>query len=531
MYNVLIVDDEQLMLTYLANNIASLCSSFQITGIAYDGLEAMELMNKQFFDLVITDIRMPEMDGLALAKFTYEANPLTKIIIISGYNEFEYARTAIKYQVTDYLVKPLNDDSLKEVLLKVKEQLDESRPSKYQFTCESFSHLENNLLKQQFLSAILEGDSNLIYLIFSELEKRQIQLAKDFSTVMVLSIDELKLLLQRKNTFDITSFHLKLNQICLNYSLENNMVCIYNSNGTTLLLLDSDTDVSLNQESILIYETINHLALQSELPEITAAVGMTVTDVLDLPLSYFSANDGLVLSLKKIKSPVLYESALNNADFIEKLNTVCNNIYTDYLSYSTQKLYMDIRSYCELFSDNINNAMLLRFGSHLIRYICQRSNIKSQYIKLSYGNLTENIDHLILSGMPSSDDCYKSITSSIEPLLAIIQQPVISGTEQIVDAAKKYILSHYNEQISLSLVADQVGVNSCYLSDLIHKNLGEPYSKYILRIRMEQAARLLKSNPNEKIYQISEKTGFVSTKHFISVFKKFYGVTPTSYIP
>ncbi|RGE73625.1 AraC family transcriptional regulator [Eisenbergiella massiliensis] len=86
----------------------------------------------------------------------------------------------------------------------------------------------------------------------------------------------------------------------------------------------------------------------------------------------------------------------------------------------------------------------------------------------------------------------------------------ISESQQIAENARKYILSHYQEQISLSQIAEEIGVNSCYLSDIFHKYMGEPCSRYLLRIRMEQAARLLKENPEEKIYKIAEHTGFVS---------------------
>ena len=107
MYHVLVVDDETLMRKYLANSIPSFTDKFQVSGIAKDGLEAMELLKKQHYDLVITDIQMPEVDGLSLAKYLHENFPDIAVIIISGFNDFEYARKAIKYQVTDYLLKPL----------------------------------------------------------------------------------------------------------------------------------------------------------------------------------------------------------------------------------------------------------------------------------------------------------------------------------------------------------------------------------------------------------------------------------------
>ena len=100
---------------------------------------------------------------------------------------------------------------------------------------------------------------------------------------------------------------------------------------------------------------------------------------------------------------------------------------------------------------------------------------------------------------------------------------------QFSKMAKEYINQHFCESISLSEVADYCNVNSSYLSNLFHKQLGISYSKYLMQIRMERAVAYLKDSPETKIYEIGEKLGFVSTKHFISVFKKYYGVSPTTY--
>lgn len=122
MYQILIVDDEQLMREYLQYNISILCPYFSVTGVASDGLEAVELLKKQTFHVVITDIKMPEMDGLKLAGYINTHFPKIKTIIISGYSEFNYAKQAIKYNVDDYLLKPLVDDEMKEVLQKIHEE-------------------------------------------------------------------------------------------------------------------------------------------------------------------------------------------------------------------------------------------------------------------------------------------------------------------------------------------------------------------------------------------------------------------------
>lgn len=99
------------------------------------------------------------------------------------------------------------------------------------------------------------------------------------------------------------------------------------------------------------------------------------------------------------------------------------------------------------------------------------------------------------------------------------EQTITQDTMPVIKMAKEYINQHFCESISLSEVADYCNVNSSYLSNLFHKQLGISYSKYLMQIRMERAAAYLKDSPETKIYEIGEKLGFVSTKHFISVFK------------
>ena len=105
----------------------------------------------------------------------------------------------------------------------------------------------------------------------------------------------------------------------------------------------------------------------------------------------------------------------------------------------------------------------------------------------------------------------------------------INDSYYLIEKTKEYISIHYKEQISLISVADYLNINSAYLSTLFAKYTNETYSKYLTRIRMEQAILILKSNPYEKIYKVAEQTGFISSKHFNNVFKKFYGITPTEW--
>ena len=180
-------------------------------------------------------------------------------------------------------------------------------------------------------------------------------------------------------------------------------------------------------------------------------------------------------------------------------------------------------------SDSFTLSTMIRYFVHLLKYIYSRSNIKSQYIKSAYHSLTQSFNDMIPdSGLSMEKACY-AIYRAICALQDTSMPSVLSEPNQIVHLARQYILLHYSEPVSLTQIADEIGVNNCYLSDLFHKNLGESYSKYLLRIRMEQAVQLLKNRPDIKIYDIAMQVGYVSPKHFISVFKKYYGVTPSNY--
>ena len=126
MFDALIVEDEPLMRNYLADNLTRIHPEWRASQSCRDGLEAMDILKREKFNLVITDIKMPSMDGLELSQYIHERYPDTKVIILTGYNEFDYARTAVRNGVVDYLLKPLEDRELTEALNRIS-------PTTYEF--------------------------------------------------------------------------------------------------------------------------------------------------------------------------------------------------------------------------------------------------------------------------------------------------------------------------------------------------------------------------------------------------------------
>ena len=531
MFHTLIVDDEQLMRQYLGANLSIICPDFCVTGIACDGLEAVELLKKQSFDLVITDIKMPEMDGLNLAKYIYESGISSKVIIISGYNEFEYARRALKYGVSDYLSKPLSDASIYETLSKIKSvlDLDVSRKNTL-LSSNTYDNYSDQEVKSALLSAIIVGSNTSIQQLYGILEHRGIIFMQSYSALMLFSIDDLYLLLYDKTPSENTSYRYELNQHCKTYCELQHITTAYDDYGNTMVLLSAETEEEIVTVANHIYEVMLQSYHKQDKIKVISSYGYVVKDLMSLISSYTSALESLTLTLINVPSPISSTYFISQSRFLNEMKTICEALYSDYISKNISKTHSDLYLYILLFQESININAVLRFGTYLLRYLSRKCNIKSEYTISAFKELTSNIDQWLITKTPDKENIHALFMRALKVLDHDNIFILVPETTKMVESAKEFICTHYHEQISLVQMADFLKVNPSYLSDLFHKNLGEPYSKFLTRVRMEQALLLLKSNPNEKIYRIAEKTGFVSAKHFNSVFKKFYGLTPTEYI-
>lgn len=531
MYTALIVDDEPLMRKFFENNLTSICADFCVTGIACDGLEAVELLKKQSFDLVITDINMPEMNGINLAKYIFESSINTKVIIISGYNEFEYARAAIKYGVSDYILKPLSDKDISDTLLKIKEKLDKEKAVIDPFVpLPAYDNLPLPELKSALLSAIISGNNNSIHYLYDLMQKRHMTFSDSYFLVMLLCIDDLHLFLQKESSTKKGFYSFELKQQCISFSDSHDYAATCADHDYSILLLNAKSEEEIVAMAASVYKEITTGYWSYDKIKIIASYGYITKDVLSLAASYSSAKKSLALDLINIPSPISFKHLINQQKFINELTTICNALCLDYISKNINKTSSDLLLYIGLFQNNISLASILKFGTYLIQYLAKRCNIKPEFTESAFKELTNNADECIITKNYDKKCIHFIFTKVLKALDDEEVFIIVPETARIVESAKEFICTHYQDQISLTLIADSLNVNPSYLSDLFHKITGETYSKFLTRIRMEQALLLLRSNPNEKVYIISEKVGFVSVKHFNSVFKKFYGLTPTEFI-
>ena len=530
MYTVMIVDDEPLMLKYLGGNISRIAPKWCVTGLASDGLQAVNLLQRQKFDLIITDIKMPEMDGLELAKFVYEIYPQTQVVIISGFDDFEYARRAIRCGVSDYLLKPLSDENIAETLKKSATAMDEKESKLFSDQIiGKIGSLTDAELKSAFLNAIIQANGADVKSLYTAIYNRHISIMESNACIMVLSIDSAYLLMHGSDYQKILSEQMRLNQRCSEiFECNPNITVCYCEFNNTALLICGKSKNAVEQSVRSVYNEIACLFEKEFQVKPRGAYGTVVEDLLFLQKSYQVAAESLVLSFMEENLPVSPVSFISQKNFINGISTQISSIYSDFISGNGSKMRADLSNFFGILSEQKDQLTSVRLLIHLLNSITQKSKMKEEQLEKAFQQLSSliNADLSNLSEKNIIDMSHKAILSLNKDNSFRNQEE----NSQIVDEAKEYIYSHYSEPISLTLVAEKIGVSSSYLSDLFHKEIGEPYSKFITRVRMEQVTILMRANPGEKIYTLAIQVGFVNVKHFNSVFKKFYNMTPTEFI-
>lgn len=529
MYSVMIVDDEPLMVKYLKNNVGKIAPEWQVSGIAPDGLQAVELLERQSFDLVITDIRMPEMDGLELAKFISEIYPQTRVVIISGFDDFDYARRAIRCGVSDYLLKPLSDENISGTLKEIAEQLRAARAKSFsEDVLAKAAALPPSEIRSLFLHAVLYQDNADIRAVYSVMAGRQMELLRQpYSCVGVLGVDAAALLSSGKDYREIASHQMRLNQLCREVCRDdpNSAVCYCADDTTAVLLCSQEAEAAAKRAEEVCGEVRRRME-RDGFVRVLGTCGPAEKDILCLQNSYQAASQNFMLTF-------FTEPPASGEDMTKRKKSVCDftalesSVYSDYISNHDAGIHNALTGFFERLPEGGDGLLSARFGLCLLGLIARRGRVRKKRLEKAFRQLASSWNDACRKADPK--EVAEAFYRAIFALNKDEVPPYPGDNNQLVDGAKNYIAAHYSEPISLTLIAEKLGVSSSYLSDLFHREVGEPYSKFITRVRMEQAILRMKSDPNKKIRTLAAEVGFINAKHFNSVFKKFYHVTPTEY--
>lgn len=498
MYRVLVVDDEKLERDGIRFLLSMEEGEWEIYEAA-NGKLALNELRKHPVDLMLTDIKMPHMDGLELSKKAREEYPDLEIIIFSGYGDFAFAQEAIRYGVTDYVLKPVDPDRFHDTIQKIQKEI-ASRKNK-----EQQSIKEKSFLQQYFLLGyIYSGDQERL---------KEAEGIVDFSVweqwhcAILIESDE--------SFFDSAS-----DEVPLEIQEELRRSFFYlNLNGRQSLLLFKDvycdyTLVAKNVYSILkrLHPVRFHLAVSRrfdgyrELPGIMEQLEQQMEEKFYHPEKHVFSNedDVLKLSVGEVQD-----------------SQIMQMISEDITRKDTDQLRKHFACLKEKYHDNTQySAMYIKFVfSNVIQELFQENQFSGE----------RRLEHEIerLYNCRNIMEILEVTEDNIKEYEAFLDRSMSSSRNEVA-AVKNYIYQHYEEDLNLEMLAEKVYLSSGYLSFIFKKETGMNLNRYIRVFRMEKAKELLCST-NMKVAQVSERVGFANVSYFCRSFREYYGSSPESY--
>lgn len=507
MYKAIVVDDEEMIRNGIKNVIPweSLGVSEVITASSVN--EAINIMKSNNFDIMITDICMPEKDGLSLVKEVNDINSALKIIVLTGFDNFEYAQKCCKMKVNDFLLKPIDEDELTDVIRNLIKELDEEREKlQNQKKILRVEGTEEQIKLESIMQNIICNKSS-----YEDINKilSEYNLCIEYKyRVMILSpiLDDN---LSWKNHFKLLNLSIK--KVCIEiFDCNNDGITFEDINKNIVIIIFIRNDSSYKNK---IKFLIQYLKEEYDIKQ-KYVLGSIVNNIRKIDISY---NDGY----RKINNNDINSSG----EYEKKMKEFNYSIYNikQFISENINNLDLVVKEY-DKFIELIDSYNL---SIGLVRKYCFDivTTIYFAYISEFESKNDDSINSLAVSlqGL-KKEDAIKVIRNFIIQMYGLEE----GENREIIIEAKRYIKNNLDKAISVCNIAERLYVNPTYFSRLFKNSTGEGCNNYIVRKKIEKAKELLKTT-TMKIGKIADIVGYKDTNYFSLTFKKQTGLTPKEF--
>ncbi|MBR6088580.1 MAG: helix-turn-helix domain-containing protein [Anaerolineaceae bacterium] len=523
MYQIFIVEDELLIRQSIRNVIEKMPGPYALCGEASDGEMALAMMQDLMPDILITDIRMPFLDGFGLIKNAKAMMPWLKIVIISGFGDFESAQKAISLGVDQYLLKPVRQADLIRVVEEMAAQIEKSRSSRGSALPDGMDEEEVlKVLRQHFMRQLLYDEADTEKLL-DRMQRLKMDIMRKHYLVAVCSFDSPQ------------ADHRMLENAVLKVLNETQTMMVYfnNADRMTVLAFDNDPDV-LNER---VYRFINILRheLQDICPVITTVISSDVQRIGEISEAYKKAN-----GLLKTVSGIAAGQVLNARDTAQISANMIRQNTPFYDSFSQMLRDFDNKKDAEeLVNEIFRSPADEQFNSRLMRYnaLIALVKIAVQMISRAHPDVNEkdiavelSSRYDILNAAGSKAGFRETAKGLIETTLNAKQAD--SGeikNHHVISQAEQYLKENFcDPNISLISVANHVAMSAAYFSTVFSQTTGRSFITYLTALRVERAKELLRTT-NMKLADIALEIGYSEPNYFSHVFRKTVGITPKEY--
>lgn len=530
-YRVLVVDDEEEIREGIIRKIDWNALGYEVVGSAENGVEALELAEHLHPDVIMTDIKMSFMDGLQLCERISERMPSVKLIIFSGFDDFEYAQKAIKLNVTEYLLKPVNAQELTATLQKLKRQLDQELADQRDVEMLRRNYRESlPVLREQFLVGLLEGRVPQ-QRVQAQAELFQLQLSAKYWTVALVHAEgdaaraltagaslggaqELVPISLAKTVQEI------LRRFCHFTSF------LYMDNVVILADFQRDDSVA---------------ALITGLNEVCKSAARVLGgDIYAGVGGLCSSLSGISRSYREAQSALDYSAIMGEgrAIYIKDVEPD-TSIQLQFGEQEERPLLNAIKLGGEEEITKVVNDLFARFEAQLIpvsQYQIYLVELVTALLRVArtYELNTDEIfgqefNYFVMIFSHSPSKIRQWLIDCCVRISAQVKRERLDSTKLLAHNAKQFVEEHYMDpEISVEKLCAFLHVSPAYFSTVFKRETEMSFVSYLTEVRMQHALNLLNTT-GDKTYVIAGKVGYTEPNYFSYVFKKRFGVSPSKY--
>ncbi len=545
MVKLFLVEDEIVMRDGIKQQINWEKEDIEFVGEASDGELAWPMILETKPDILLTDIKMPFMDGLELSALVKKELPDTSIIILSGYDEFTYAQQAVSLGVTDYLLKPLPPGKLLECIRRVQEKIEQERAQSESVWSEELAREQKDAEKNLLFRALVTNDRSLKEIV-SMADHLQIHISARYYAVMLMAVRG------KENAFPDEDLRREIAQ-----ATEKSDGWIFfdrNENGYAMIGTANSLEEIQNSEKMLI-ENLRKLAEADSVNTWFIGVGETVNRISDIDKAYYSANKAMSYRFIDGLNRVVYAdeacraktkeekadsaggsglTAMPEGPVLDVSGAVQNDNSREMLeNFLRTGTYEEAEPFMEgvfgsIGENNLNSYVFLTYLSMDLYFTMVR------FLK-EMGRRTDEIDekfgdiNTLVKNQVRADEARAYLTSYLKELIHLRDHNTQKRYGKILREAVSYIDENYDrEDISLNKVAETVGLSQNHFSSIFSQEMGMTFIEYLISRRMEKAKELLRTT-QMRSSEVAYKVGYKDPHYFSATFKKIQGMTPREY--
>ncbi len=519
LHSAILVDDEVFTRKGLMMLIDWEACGFRIVGEADNGEDALELIERVRPDLIITDIRMPVLDGLELIRRTVDESDVSPVfIIISGYHDFKYAQQAVRYGVHDFTVKPIDENEFSVMLRKLNERLNRERTERLR---------NERLMTGAMIESLILGEAEDA--VAAEWGQRLTLLPKDRLFYLFAELNDNHPWQPSGEQLSPARFKDLVQQELLILTAGNQSIYLHEHRNRVGILVHERILASFEGNIALFAAKLRERLSDEAGSGVFLYAGSPVNRLSDIQQSYRTAKEALLYKFVHDDSRiVIYDEVRQKPlNFIgiepERFNRLIEQIeelQTEAVEASVNALFHDFRMkhYApEAVKMNIHQCVL--GVTKAIRSMDGDEQTLNSFAPIvGWHDLNLSLGEL--------KRLFTAFVEESQRYIAELRKEQAKGGIQKI---RSYIESNYSNNISLKSIASQFYINPVYLGQLFKKTYGVYFNDFLLQIRVNEAKKLLRQSSDMRIYEVAEKVGFSNADYFVTQFEKIERMTPTEY--